>query len=381
MNFIQHPSYLEQVHHIELILSKLTIENINKLLQRFDFQCISFEQLQTSGRISLIFNLKVQSKTSSSSIEFILKISNPHCYWKESRTKNEVYTMQYLSEHSTVPIPKIIDYSIDNQTSILSCEYILMEKIYGNTLESVIDKLSHQILLNTSIEIIDYIKQLRQIKLLQMNKIGSFCNKQMLLGQTIEDGPSLGPFNTVKQYIIQHLHWAIQRIQTDKQLFQYGEHLILSIQKIIHHAQTDSNLINFEMKFHVTHTDLNSSNILIDENTGQILAILDWERCAMTFNNDDIEFYSRWFDDNQRELEFKLILQQQKNYLDLNNDISNLNYIQRFLDVMYPAMYATFYSCTWFQCEQTVTEHTQQFLQETENAITAFNNKNLEETK
>jgi serine/threonine protein kinase len=380
MDFIQHPSYLEQVHHIKLILSKLTMENMNKLLERVGFQCISFEHLKTSGCINLIFNLKAQSKTSAS-IEFILKISNPHCYWKEYRTKNEVFTMQYLCEHTTIPIPKIIDYSDDFKTSLLSCEYILMEKIHGNTLESIIEKISDQTLIKMAMELIDYVKQLRQIKLPQINQIGSFCNKQMLLGGTIEDGPTLRPFNTLKEYIIEHLQWAIQRIQTDEQLFQNGEHFILSLQKIIHHAQTDPNLSNSEIKFHVTHGDLNSANILVDENTGQILSILDWETCAMTFNNKDMEFYSGWFKDNQREKQFKSIIQQQQNYLDLLNNSCNMQYIKWYLDIMYPATYATFYSCTYFQSEQTVTEHIQQFLRETDDAIIAFNNNYLEEKK
>jgi len=380
MNFIEHPSYLEQIHDIDLILSKLTMENMNKLLERFRLKCISFERLQTSGQINLIFNLKAQSNTHSS-IEFILKISNPHRYWKEYRTKNEVYTMQYLIEHTTIPIPKIIDYSNDAKTSILSCEYILMEKIQGNTLESVIEKMSDQTLVKSAMEMTDYIKQLRQLELPQMNKIGSFCNKQMLLGGPIEDGPTLGPFNTLKEYIIEHLQWSIQRIQTDEQLFQNGEHLILSLQKIIHLAETDPNLSNSEIQFHVTHTDLNSSNILIDENTGQILAILDWEKCQMTFNNNDIEFISSWFEDNQREKQFESIIQQQQNYLDLLNEACNMQNIQWYLDILYPAMFATFYSCTWFECEQTVTEYIKTFLQETEDAIIAFNNKTLEENK
>jgi hypothetical protein len=89
----------------------------------------------------------------------------------------------------------------------------------------------------------------------------------------------------------------------------------------------------------------------------------------------------RWFDNDQREKQFKSIIQQQQNYLDLLNDASNMQYIKRYLDVMYPAMYATFYSSTWFECEQTVIEHIQQFLQETEDAIIAFNNQNIEENK
>ncbi|CAF4358008.1 unnamed protein product [Adineta steineri] len=180
-----------------------------------------------------------------------------------------------------------------------------MEKIHGNTLESVMKNMSDQTLLQIGIETGHYIKQLRQIKLPQMNKIGSFSTKQMFLGGTIEDGPTLGPFSTVKEYIIEHLQWSIQRIQTDEQLLQSTDgHLVVSLQKIIDHAKTDVNLSSVEMQLHLTHTDLNSSNILVNENTGQILAILDWESCAMTFINNDLEFYSRWFENDQEEKQF-----------------------------------------------------------------------------
>ncbi|CAF1394109.1 unnamed protein product [Rotaria magnacalcarata] len=150
----------------------------------------------------------------------MLKISNAHRYWAEHRIKNEVYTMQYLIEHATIPISKRIDYSTDFKTHVLSCEYTLMEKIYGNTLESVIEKISDRNLVRTALEMTDYVKQLRQIKLPQENRIGSFSSKQMFLGGSIEDGPTLGPFITVIDYIIEHLRWIRKRIQTDEQLFQ-----------------------------------------------------------------------------------------------------------------------------------------------------------------
>ncbi|CAF4303516.1 unnamed protein product, partial [Adineta steineri] len=234
-----------------------------------------------------------------------------------------------------------------------------MERIHGNTLESVMKNMSDQNLLQIGIETGHYIKQLRQIKLPQMNKIGSFYTKEMFLGGTIEDGPTLGPFSTVKEYIIEHLQWSIQRIQTDEQLLQStGEHLILSLQKIIDHARADVNL----------------SSLM--KNTGQILAILDWESCAMTFINNDLEFYSRWFENDQEEKQFKLLIQQQQNYHELLNDIYNMQNIKYYMDIVYSAMYATFYSCTWFEDEQTVSEHINHFLKETEDAILIFN-KNI----
>ncbi|UJR29913.1 hypothetical protein I4U23_017461 [Adineta vaga] len=371
MEFIPHPSYLEQLQDIESILSRITIENLNKHFERIHIQCLSFERLQTSGRINLIFSLKTRINSSVYQ-ELILKISNPHRYWKNSRTKNEVFTMKYLLKHTTIPIPQIIDYSDDSLTNSLSCEYILMEKISGNTLETLIDNLSDEILTKIALELSDYVKQLRQIKL--PNQIGSFYNEEMKLSGTIEDGPTLGPFQTIKEYIIKHLYWSIERIKTDNDLFQFAAHLIVSLEKVIDYIQIDTKLLNEKVQFHFTHNDLNSSNILIDEKNGQILGILDWERTAMTFNNNDIEFCSSWFENDQRKIK---ILSQEQNYVDLIDETFDMKDIQWYLDIMYSSMYTTFYSSTWFQNEQEVNQHMKHFLQDTENVILKFKNKFL----
>lgn len=374
MNFIEHPAYSEQNHAIQSILSEITLENVNRLLQRFQLKCISFEHLKTSGRINFIFNLTVQSHENLSSFELILKICNPHIYWKEYRTKNEVYAMQYLLEHTTIPIPKIIDYSMDMKTSLLSCEYILMEKIVGKTLESAMETISNETVLITALELIDYIKQLRQMILPEMNQIGSFKTKDMSLGGTIEDGPTLGPFDHIKDYVIQHLLWSIRRIQTDEQLSQHGGYLITRLKEIIHHAENDSNLLELQMKCYFTHTDLNTSNILIDETTGKIVGILDWERCAMTPDSNDVEFYRDWFENDQEIKQFQSIL----HWTDQTSNTPSTKY---YLNIVHSAMYATFYSSTWFTSEQTVLEHIQRFLKETEVAISIFNEKYLKENK
>lgn len=382
MNFIEHPSYSEQVDRIQSILSNITMENINQMLDKLHLKCISMEHLETSGRINLIFNLIVQSKDNSSSpFELILKICNPHTYWKDSRTKNEVYTMQYLLEHTTIPIPKILDYSIDMQTNVLSCQYILMEKLPGKTLETTIEQISPELLRITILQLIDYIRQMREVVLHENNRIGSFITKDMSLGGTIEDGPTLGPFDHIKDFLIQHLQWAKRRIQTDEILFENGKDLIEEFQTIIDYARKDSKLINCSMKYYLTHTDLNSSNILIDENTGHILAILDWERCAMTSSSDDLNFYQRWFDNDEKLEQFHSILLQQEEYHHLIKHKSNEESIKFYLDIVYPSMYATFYSSTWFKSEQTVIEHIQRFLHETRLAISKFNNNYIHNDK
>lgn len=373
MEFIPHPSYREQCEHIDLILSKITIENLNKIFERFNIQCLSFEHLQTSGRINSIFNIKTQSINSSVEQEFILKISNPHRYWKKSRTKNEAVTMQYLFQNTTIPVPKILDYSCDSQTSILSCEYILMQKISGKTLETVIDSMPDEFIVKTALELTDYIKQLRQIKFSDINQIGSFANEKMSLSATIEDGPTLGPFSTVKEYIIAHLRWSIKRIQTNEHLFTLAGHLLLPLEKVIGYVAKDEYFTR-EIRFHFTHTDLNSSNILVDEHSGQILSILDWERTAMTFLNNDMEFFSSWLNDNSRKEQLASLLGRHQNYADLTKEMLDMKHIELYSDVMYAVMYATFYSSTWFQREEEVNEHIEHFIKEAESAVHRFDN-------
>ena len=83
----------------------------------------------------------------------------------------------------------------------------------------------------------------------------------------------------------------------------------------------------------------------------------------------------------KEEKEFTSIIEQQQHYLPLCNDAYNMQYIKPYLNIMYPAMYATFYSCTWFQREETVMVHIEAFLQEIKDAIIAFKNNQLKENK
>ncbi|CAF1397007.1 unnamed protein product [Adineta ricciae] len=378
MEFLMHPTYGEQCEEVNLILSKVTKENLDKLLQRLDLHCVLFEHLKTSGRINFIFHLETQSKSFKSQ-ELILKVSNPHRYWRRFRTRNEVFTMKYVLQHTTIPVPKILDYSDDSTTSILSAEYILMEKLPGNTLEVSMKNMSEETLFKITLEMIDYVKQLRRIKLSGENQIGSFSDEEMSLGGIVEDSPMLGPFSTVKEYIIGNLHWAIKRIQTDEFLFELTKHLLSPLETVVECIQRDPNVFNENIPFRFTHTDLNSSNILVNEHDGHVLGILDWEKAAMTFSNNDLQFTSAWFDDDDgdnndgREKRLQDLLEQEKSYTTLMEDKVHLKELNWYLEIMFSAVYVTFYSCTWFKNEEEVTEHIQYYVQKTEEAISSFN--------
>ena len=364
MQFVQHPTYAEQKHEIESIISQLCIENINKVLVPFHLHCVCFERLQTSGRINILYSLKTQT-TDSAQIDLILKLSNPHRYWKRCGTQNEVYAMRYVHEKTNIPVPKVLDYSDDSSSSLLGCEFILMEKVYGHTLESVIEAMTDNILTVTIAEMMNYIRQLRELPLPHTDRIGSFISEEMDVGGLLHDGPSLVSFGTPRDLIVAQLQWSIERIRTDPNLIRIGNHLLSPLQRVIDTAEADHRLVSTDRTYRLTHTDLNPSNIIVNEQTGKVMSVLDWESAAITFDESDLNFYESWSQSDEGPERIKSLLPSNHH----EKVASEVSSIEPYLDVMYAAMWATFFSCTWFDDEQMVVQHVQHYLNETEKAI------------
>ncbi|CAF2919565.1 unnamed protein product [Rotaria sp. Silwood2] len=119
-----------------------------------------------------------------------------------------------------------------------------------------------------------------------MKQIGSLRSQDMFLYGRIEDGPTLGPFNVSKTYIT----WTI---------------LNNNFAKINDCAKTDSNFSILEIKLHVTHV---------------------YFKYTMTLNNNDVDFYSPWFDNDQRgkPKHIKSLIQQEQHFHDLNSDMVSM---------------------------------------------------------
>ena len=243
-----------------------------------------------------------------------------------------------------------------------------MEKIHGNTLESVIETMPDRILMKTIAEMIGYIQQLRQTSLPHIDRIGSFVGEDMAVGGLIHDGPPLVSFITPRDLIVAHLQWSIERIRTDPDLFRIANHLLSPLQQVINRAEIDQLLVSTNRTYRMTHTDLNPSNIVVNEQTGKILAVLDWESVAVTFDDGDLKFYESWLETDHGQARIQALMLSH-----LNNEASSeISQIKPYLNVMYGAMCATFFSRTWFDDEQTVVQHVEHYVNETEQAVGAL---------
>lgn len=69
----------------------------------------------------------------------ILRIANPHKFWERGRTENEVAVLKYVAKNTSIPVPRVWSYSIDKAISFIGCQYILMDKLPGVTLNELLD--------------------------------------------------------------------------------------------------------------------------------------------------------------------------------------------------------------------------------------------------
>ena len=76
----------------------------------------------------------VEKKVGNAEKQLILKITDPHPFFRRKKTANEVSIINYIKQNSKIPVPTILSYSKNKKTSMIGCEYILMTKIKGKPL-------------------------------------------------------------------------------------------------------------------------------------------------------------------------------------------------------------------------------------------------------
>ncbi|KAF8910454.1 kinase-like domain-containing protein [Gymnopilus junonius] len=162
----------------------------------------------------------------------------------------EAATMWFLSSHTSIPIPRVwmaFDYG--------EYHYIFMERVEGSVLEDAWTRLSEELKGVVADQIKGYITQLRALPPPAGHK--SICS---ILGGPVWcfrlhfDGKT-GPFRDEE-----HMNLQLRHLKP-----------LESFPAIIQTMHTREHPLVF------THNDLFPRNILVEETTGRVLAILDWE--------------------------------------------------------------------------------------------------------
>ncbi|RKP34406.1 kinase-like domain-containing protein, partial [Dimargaris cristalligena] len=170
----------------------------------------------------------------------------------------EVQAMQFIKEHTTIPVPDIYSYRIDGSDSIIE-----MERIAGITLKECIaqNRVTTDHIQRIAEQLNDYIHQMRG---LQSDVVGPCIWTDSDTEQALHDPfvpfPTPMPMHEAEAFMMNNLlqHRESRPPTGFTQMFS---------KYLKQHTYT----------INLTHGDLLPRNIMVDPDTCQITGILDWE--------------------------------------------------------------------------------------------------------
>ncbi|KAM5350645.1 hypothetical protein ACJ41O_007150 [Fusarium nematophilum] len=262
------------------------------------------------GYLKGSYNLGLRIGFSNGRGDVVIRFPKPgHTVWRAEKVENEVQVISYLKHHTTIPVPNIVDWGPVEDSPQCLGPFIIMEFIEGTRLSSILKKPTEreeddlildpdvdETMLDTIYEqLADYLLQLSR---LEFDRIGAITKDE---GEDNSWSVTRRPLT----YNMNELATATQHprdtfpskpLDSATEFFQSAasDHLI--------HLETHRNLakntedarrrfiarhrfqqlvskfcIEDQGPFRLFCDDLQPSNMLINPETLQIVAVLDWE--------------------------------------------------------------------------------------------------------
>ncbi|KAH0837218.1 hypothetical protein FOPE_04644 [Fonsecaea pedrosoi] len=203
--------------------------------------------------------------------ELIAKVPCPNAGLAKYTTASEVATLEYVREHTDIPVPYVYTWSVDASNPV-GAEYIIMEKAAGVQLFKVWDQIEEPCKLAIIKQLAKWESQLMSTKFPAYGCVYS--------RRSFPEGPCLTEFGTAlakreiyrisqeskSVRVVDHRGTAAEQIsllETTIELMKIlGAH-----SDLLRHAQPTA-----------CHTDLHMGNIFVSENDpSKISAIIDWQ--------------------------------------------------------------------------------------------------------
>jgi hypothetical protein len=159
-----------------------------------------------------------------------------------------------------------------------------MEKCKGVMLHDVIPKQADQVPERFLDQYLTIRKTLKCDIIPQRHqRIGSF-DAEMNIAPAIFDQPSIEAPATYLEFVNMHLIYAISEMKKIKILRKLADDLnAMRLDLVEKVSQSNTNSLNFDDQMTVCHNDVTCRNIVVDPDTFEITAVLDWEWAVNSF--------------------------------------------------------------------------------------------------
>jgi hypothetical protein len=206
-----------------------------------------------------------------------------------------VTTMQYVSQKTTIPLPKIHCWSSTSDNE-LKRPYVIMDATSGSNLYQLVSKGIDMNVADLSSFVDQWAMYTAELASLQFGQIGSLrrdvegdlfvdrlCSQSNIhFTSRVKDDIFRGPFDSVVEYLLTSCelkHQALSSELNDGQ-HSFRDHLRLKLFETLLPYFVYAPLL--KGPFVLSHVDFNIQNILVDETSGfKITGIVDWDLAAV----------------------------------------------------------------------------------------------------
>ena len=269
--------------------------------------------------------------------DWILRVVNPWKMWTRHMQGNEAFILNRIGEwnrltladgrpddmadhtptrgsqqghNCIIPVATVLSYSNDASTSPLGCEYSLVTKMPGSNAEDVMDTFDISKRKAMWKDWFNIIREMGAISPEFMFRgaatdpsecamyIGTFgyMERDGVVGPFLRDGFPLQPAKHLWQQEREALQLVVSNVPLCKAL-----HKALPAEDVKEYLNRTVAFLNrlesgelryeelwppYQQPYRLSHNDLNMANILVDEATGHITAILDWDRAHWGLHHD-----------------------------------------------------------------------------------------------
>jgi hypothetical protein len=249
------------------------------------------------------FNICYWIKVDGIDAEWVVRFPKPFAPRQVLQTKlrSEVATLQYLSQHTRVPVPRLIGYGEGNDKLppfliIEHCEGWRLNIIWGakiknswaeDTIMQSLAEIQHELLLHP----------FNRIGMLDVSA-GLNAEQEMVGPVSLDalehcrDGVTPytpAPIHTASNYYEFKLEVATHRLRTQRNSIDSisdGRRKFLNPHIIREYLRANGRLKDDGSPFYLAHPDLHGANVIIDLATFRIVSILDWEGACILPCND-----------------------------------------------------------------------------------------------
>lgn len=259
------------------------------------------------------FNIGYKIRRGESNEHVLIRFPAPATFeaWRDEKVINEAMVMQYLREHTSLPVPRVLDVGLGESSPGQIGPYIIMEFAEGCDLSDVLqqptDDIFEPIVLDPNIDNakLDFVYEqiagfLLEISRLKFPAIGALSKDDVSGGWTVAKRPltydmnelatfgdmdpnkfATSPFSRSSEYFSALAKYLQEHLEAQKNITDgsddYAWKLLVARRGFERLAKEYNTEADDAGPFRLFCDDLRPTNMLVDPETLRITAVLDFE--------------------------------------------------------------------------------------------------------